>query len=271
MSHLVSIIMAAYNTEKYIGDAINSVIGQSWNHWELLIINDGSTDKTKEIIRTYCDPRVRYFEQLNSGVSSARNVGLVNMRGGYFCFLDADDILPPDSLCNRLDLFKKDNKIRFVDGVVEKKDMFMQNTLSWFYPNFSGDNPLQELAKLSEKCFFGLSWMIRRNQDEENYFKEGLSHSEDLLFYLRLARKGGFYTYSKQTVYIYRNSPVSAMKNLKGLEQGYMQVFNEIKKWPEIRRMSLLLYRLKVKKIMFLSYMRLHNDFKESLRSLFRN
>lgn len=263
--------MPAYNAEMYIAEAIESVIFQSWENWELIIINDGSTDNTEGVVKNYIERRIRCFTQPNKGASAARNVGLDNMQGEYFCFLDADDVLPPNSLRNRFDVFKQDDNIEFVDGVVEKKDSSLQNTSNWFFPDFEGGNPLQELVRLSGKCFFGLSWMIRRKSNEQHRFKEDLSHAEDLFFYMELAREGGNYAYSMETIYIYRNSPASAMKNLLGLERSYWQVYHEIEKWPELQWRPLLTYRLRVKKIIFLSYLRLQNDIKESLRSLFRN
>ena len=104
----VSIIMAAYNAEKYIKEAIDSVINQEYQHWELIIINDGSTDGTENIIRSYDDDRIRYHSQTNAGVSSARNIGLRHMEGDYFCFLDADDVYTSYSLSSRMALFDKD-------------------------------------------------------------------------------------------------------------------------------------------------------------------
>ena len=97
----VSIIMPVYNAGKYINRAIDSVINQSFQNWELLIINDGSTDDSEHKINEYSDKRIKYFQQINQGVSSARNQGLRHMNGGYFCFLDADDYLPSGSIESR--------------------------------------------------------------------------------------------------------------------------------------------------------------------------
>ena len=83
---LVSILMPVYNAEAFISEAITSVIRQSHKNWELLIVNDGSTDRSKNIIHSFPDKRIQYFEQQNRGVSVARNVGLKNMKGDYFCF-----------------------------------------------------------------------------------------------------------------------------------------------------------------------------------------
>ena len=85
-------IMPAYNAEKCIGRAIASVLGQSRGDWELLVIDDGSTDGTAAVARSFSDPRVRCLHQENGGVSAARNRGIREAQGDYICFLDADDV-----------------------------------------------------------------------------------------------------------------------------------------------------------------------------------
>src|SRR5690606_7807174 len=96
MESQVSIIMPVYNTFNFVERALTSVVGQTYSNWELLIINDGSTDKSPEIIEEWSrkDERVRVFHQQNAGVSRARNKGLSYARGKFICFLDSDDWLP---------------------------------------------------------------------------------------------------------------------------------------------------------------------------------
>ena len=99
MTHpVVSIMMPAYNAEKYIGQAIESVLAQTFQDWELLIVNDGSTDRTPEIISRYPDARIRTFHQANGGEASARNTALAHAQGEYLAFLDADDLYLPEHL-----------------------------------------------------------------------------------------------------------------------------------------------------------------------------
>ena len=82
----VTIIMPAYNSGKYIADTIKSVLSQQYAYWELLIIDDGSTDNTREVVQTFKDGRIKMFAQPNAGVSAARNNGLEQMSGSFFCF-----------------------------------------------------------------------------------------------------------------------------------------------------------------------------------------
>ena len=88
---LVSIVMPAFNAEKTIVRAIDSVLKQTYPNIELLIINDGSTDNTSEIVSKYRDSRVALINQGNKGLSGARNTGLENIKGEYVTFLDSDD------------------------------------------------------------------------------------------------------------------------------------------------------------------------------------
>lgn len=90
----VSIVMPAYNVEDYISASIQSVINQTFQDWELIVVNDGSTDQTQEIIEKFVtlDTRIQLVNKENGGVSSARNKGLALARGEYISFLDSDDI-----------------------------------------------------------------------------------------------------------------------------------------------------------------------------------
>ena len=259
MEELISIIMPAYNAGLFIKEAINSVLRQSYANWELIIINDGSTDETEKIVKAFQEKRIRYFNQLNKGVSAARNVGLSKMNGEYFCFLDADDVLPSESLRSRFEIFKINSSLEFVDGVVDKKDQELGETIGGFIPKLMDKNPLKDLVSLNGGCFFGLSWMIKRKENKQYSFWEELAHAEDLFFFMELARKGGTYAFTTEVVYQYRNHPGSAMKNLEGLELGYNQVYEKIKNWSEVSKSCLFTYQLRVKKIMFLSYFRTGN------------
>jgi glycosyltransferase involved in cell wall biosynthesis len=99
MNSLVSIIIPCYNGENYIAQTIQSVLNQSYRNFEIIFINDGSTDSSEQIIASYLnDVRVKYYYQLNQGVSFSRNYGLTQAKGEYILFLDADDILENDFL-----------------------------------------------------------------------------------------------------------------------------------------------------------------------------
>lgn len=93
-----SVIIPAYNLEKYIATALQSVLAQTFRDFEIIIVNDGSTDETVSIIQSFHDPRIHLFSQPNRGVSQARNIGMRKARGAYFAFLDGDDYWYPEHL-----------------------------------------------------------------------------------------------------------------------------------------------------------------------------
>ncbi|OLU38468.1 glycosyltransferase family 2 protein [Ileibacterium valens] len=110
---LVSIITPAYNAEKFIGYTIESVINQTYPYWEMLIVDDGSTDKTEDIVKKYSnkDQRIKYYKQNNSGSASARNNGIRKSKGRYIALLDADDVWRPDFLKKQIQLLKDKNTV----------------------------------------------------------------------------------------------------------------------------------------------------------------
>lgn len=99
---LVSIITPAYNAGIYLGDTIRSVLAQTYSNFEHIIIDDGSTDNTEEVAKSFSDPRVKYIQQKNSGQSTARNLGITNAKGKYIAFLDADDFFLPEKLSSQV-------------------------------------------------------------------------------------------------------------------------------------------------------------------------
>jgi len=111
---LVSIIMPAYNAEKYIAEAIESVLKQTYTNWELIIVNDCSTDATEQIIKKYQkqDYRIKLYSLLNNqGVANARNTAIQNTRGRYLAFLDSDDMWLPEKLEKQLAFMQANNYV----------------------------------------------------------------------------------------------------------------------------------------------------------------
>jgi glycosyltransferase involved in cell wall biosynthesis len=118
----VTVLMPAYNADKYIGEAIASVLEQSFTDFELLIINDGSTDKTEKIIRSFKDPRIVLISQENKGVSAALNLGLSHARANYIARFDADDICLPNRLKVQYDFITTYPEYTIIGSAVEYMD-----------------------------------------------------------------------------------------------------------------------------------------------------
>src|SRR5690606_23779949 len=113
-----------------------SVIYQSYQSWGLIVIDDGSNDASAEIIQGFNDSRIKYLKKINQGVSIARNLGLSQMSGDYFCFLDADDVLPPNSLESRIKVFEDYPELSFVDGRVRKFSADLSTEVGVWSPSF---------------------------------------------------------------------------------------------------------------------------------------
>jgi len=121
--NLVSIITPLYNAERFVGQTIESVLAQTYPHWEMIIINDGSTDGGADIAKQYAekDKRIRLLEQPNGGCASARNHGLREAQGRYYCFLDSDDYWDPEFLEEQLQ-FMAEKKAAIVTCSVRRVD-----------------------------------------------------------------------------------------------------------------------------------------------------
>ena len=105
---IVSVIMPAYNHEKFVGEAIESVLKQSFEDFEFIIINDGSTDNTEKVIKSYDDPRIRYYSQENIDAPKTINRGISLAEGEYISIINSDDIYHTDRLKYLLDVIKSD-------------------------------------------------------------------------------------------------------------------------------------------------------------------
>lgn len=118
---LVSIIMPCYNASKFIKESIDSILNQSFEDWELIIVDDGSTDNTASIIKIYVstDIRIRYFYQVNGKQGKARNLALTKANGFYLAFLDADDLWLPEKLSVQIEqIYKHDVDLVFSDSYI---------------------------------------------------------------------------------------------------------------------------------------------------------
>lgn len=138
---LASIIVPCYNQAEYLDQCLQSVLSQSYNNWECIIVNDGSTDFTDEVVDKWLkkDVRFRYFSKENGGLSSARNKGLDEVRGSYVQFLDSDDCLSVSKL---------EKSVHFMETqIVCDVKMIISNFRMFFDIN----NPLLPYCKLSQE------------------------------------------------------------------------------------------------------------------------
>ena len=107
----VSVVIPVYNTEKYVREAVESIMNQTLRELEIIIINDGSTDNSLQVVEELAaaDSRIQVYSQTNQGLSMARNAGITHAHGRYIYFMDSDDLLEKDAITNA----KKKNWISF--------------------------------------------------------------------------------------------------------------------------------------------------------------
>lgn len=264
----MSIIMPAYNSGIFISEAISSVIAQEYRNWELIVVNDASTDDTRAVIESFHDPRITVFDQTaNRGIGHSRNVALEHVKGSLLCTFDSDDILPPRSLSARVALMQRRPEVDVVDGRVLVFDRDLGKVLRTFVPSFEGE-PLDELLALTGNCYFGPSWMIRWRPEEHIRFNTSVTHGEDLIFYLSLA-KGRHYAAVEETILHYRVTGFSAMSKLDGLDRSYRDIVDWLSTRPDLAStVQLEHFRKRTRRIMFKTWLKAGNPW-SALRALF--
>ncbi len=197
----VSVIIPTFNCAKYLPEAIESVLAQTYTDCEVIVMDDGSTDNTNQVVATYRD-RVRYFYQENRGVGSARNTGIRYAQGDYVVFLDADDVLLPDKLETQASFLDQNANVDIVysdgllfrinsDGTEENRLLSASGLL-----NKSLGAPADSLAILAiENAFPPLVAMVRLRcvRDIGGFDEErSLMTLEDWDLWFRLAAKCQF-------------------------------------------------------------------------------
>ena len=132
---LVSVIIPVYNVEKYLRQCLDSVLAQTYTKYEVLLIDDGSTDSSADICREYCkkDSRFKLYQKQNGGASSARNLGLENASGDYLFFLDSDDWIDVDSINKMVHIALHEN----VDFVFSEAIAFDDKTGKTYLDKYS--------------------------------------------------------------------------------------------------------------------------------------
>ncbi len=233
LSAKISIVMPAYNAQRYISEAIASVISQSCEAWELIVVDDGSTDATAARVHAFDDGRIRYIaHEMRRGVSAARNTGLDAAKGEYITFLDADDLLGKESLQARKTYLDRHPHCDVVDGIFSVVDETNTTVKRTYRPYYEGVL-LPRLVAMDDRVFFNVGYFVRREAIEGVRFDEEMHYLEDLLFYLEAAsRKPLRYGYVASEVYRYRQGHLSAMKNVDALIEGYRLFSKKLAKVP---------------------------------------
>lgn len=209
----ISVVMPVYNAEKYVKEAIDSIINQSFTDFECIIVDDGSTDKTKEIIRSYDDKRIILVENKHDFIESL-NMGMKRVKGKYIARMDADDMMHPDRL-----------KIQYSMMEAEPSITVCGSWMTRYGERVAADNIAQNLAGLIElpllqflrgNFVFHPTAMIRKNFLIQNQLQyEDYPCAEDLKFWSEIAKRGGVFYIEDQPLLHYRISDSQISKQKK--------------------------------------------------------
>ena len=215
MKPIISIIVPVYNAEKYIGKCIDSVIGQSYSKWELLLVDDGSTDSSSEICKKYLsDNRIHYLFQKNRGVSAARNLGLQNTSGDYCLFLDSDDFLASSCL-ERCVVELETNLLDTLQFGFDK--VALDGTK---LSHFGVDTDVYNGKEYGKKCNFLINVcgiITKKTIIEKNtiYFDEHIRLAEDQLYIMSILANSERVKQISDGLYNYVQIPTSSIHNMK--------------------------------------------------------
>jgi hypothetical protein len=230
--HTVSVIIPCYNQATYLTDTINALFDQEYCAYELIIINDGSTDNTDEIASSLAKKysQIKYIKQKNSGLGAARNTGLRHSSGTYIQFLDADDILSPDKIMAQVNDFLTDpsidisytNYLCFDDTDREKE---------WIYSRVKlGEDAGLDLIKNWEKelsipvhCF-----LFKKSSIEGIFFDESLPNHEDWSFHLQVAARKLKYIHTIKGLAYYRVRAQSMARDMDLMMRGKKMALENI-------------------------------------------
>jgi glycosyltransferase involved in cell wall biosynthesis len=188
---LVSVIIPTYNSAAFLPQAVESVIRQTYDNFEIIVVDDGSTDDTEAVLTPYRDV-IRYFKKVNGGPSAARNLGIAQAQGELIAFQDADDLWLPDKLQLQTDHFRENPQLGVVFTGSERFDEsgLLDSNIRKGYRVPTG----MIFDRLLTEHFIAMpSVMVRRSCFAEvGLFEESLIGNEDFNLYLRLARKYAF-------------------------------------------------------------------------------
>lgn len=182
---LVSAIMPVYNEEDAIKEAIDSICSQEFQNWELIIIDDGSTDSTSRIIHQINDERIRYYYQENKGRGAARNKGLLKARGDYIAITDADDISLQDRFSKEVRFLESHPEYYVVSGQVMHFNDREEPHSVVYYP--TNENEIDKKFKKGTMAIAHPAAMVRKKAFEvTGMYSEECLRAQDLEFFLRI-------------------------------------------------------------------------------------
>ncbi|AFZ33233.1 glycosyl transferase family 2 [Gloeocapsa sp. PCC 7428] len=222
----VTVIVPAYNAEQTIVAALASVQQQTLRDWEVIVIDDGSCDRTSELLSRIQEPRMQVHRYTNAGVSVARNRGIAHAQGEYLAFLDADDLWSADKLACQVAALEQHPDA----GVAYSWTYFMNESATMIHAAppvwFTGNVYAPLLVR--NFLYSGSNALVRRDALElVGGFDATLTHGEDWELFVRLAQVVEFVVVPKPQVF-YRQSPTSASAQVVLMEQRLLAVIDSV-------------------------------------------
>lgn len=234
---LVSIIMPTYNYGRMIGETLKSLCAQTYRNWECLVVDDGSTDDTPDVVKAFVaqDPRFKYFRQQNQLQAAAKNLGLEHSAGQYVQFLDADDLIEDRKLELQVGYLEKHPKIDIVYGGVryfrtgyvhERLRSMSEDNLPWM-PEISGAGRDVLPALVRGNIMVINSPLVRREVvDRVGPFDVRLPPAEDWDYWLRCALAGARFRFTEVegTLALVRLHPTSSSRNRIRMHRAMLMI-----------------------------------------------
>lgn len=223
----VSIIMPMYNSERFIREAIDSVLAQTYTDWELLVVDDGSTDNSTSIVKEYADKdhRIRLlFNNRHIGIPSApRNMGVSNAKGRYIAFLDSDDMWLPRKLEHQIPLFKNQNVVIVYSNYEKMNEQGERTNRIIIAPEHSSYNAL-----LRGNVIGNLTGIYDKAKIENVVIED--IHHEDYVMWLTILKQGKIAQNTNTTEAVYRVMSNSVSSNKTKVLRWQWAVYREHEK-----------------------------------------
>jgi len=246
----VSIIIPAFNCEKYISSAISSALNQTYPNIEVVVVDDHSSDETVSVINEIKSNKIVFIKlEKNFGASNAKNVGFKSSSGDYIAFLDSDDLYSTNKIEEQMNIFKNSNKQNLgyvycgIEIINEEGKHLMNSTPT----GKAWDGIINE-------DFIGASALIKRKCFEEaGMFDLKLKYFEDMDLYLRIKLCGYEYDFSKKALYIYRQHRMNVSKNRKLVIDNIDRYFEKYLSLPKFKKNKKILSQYYMNKGVVLS------------------
>lgn len=184
-----SVVIPTYNRAAVIANAINSVLNQSFQDFELIIVDDGSTDDTESIVSRFCNDKISYFKKINSGGSAARNFGIRIARGRYIAFLDSDDWFNENHLENAYNYLIQFSDLRCYYTAVEVSRKDVKRFLKPSHPILEGQH-MSEYIMCHKGFVPTITLVVPNDLAKSVLYDENLSNGDDVDFAIRLHHAG---------------------------------------------------------------------------------